>query len=82
MEIEFLLFKAEAMNEESEPDPSPNHRVAPTKSGRQQKFPHHFKDYIPSLPTTLPHMPECPQVLSPVLQACSPTLPSPPPDLC
>jgi hypothetical protein len=81
MIIEFLLFKAEAMDMELEPNPSPDRQIAPTKSGRQRKFPRHFKDYIPSLPTTLPHMPERPQVPAPVLHACSPTPPSPPPDL-
>lgn len=81
MIIEFLLFKAEAMDMELEPNPSPDRQIVPTKSGCQRKFPRHFKDYIPSLPTTLPHMPERPQVPAPVLHTRSPTPPSPPPDL-
>jgi hypothetical protein len=60
VKIEFLLFKAEAMDMELEPNPSPDCHIAPMKSGHQRKFPCHFKDYIPSLPMTLPHMPEHP----------------------
>ncbi|GLB33254.1 hypothetical protein LshimejAT787_0101380 [Lyophyllum shimeji] len=31
--------------------------LPPTRSGRQRTFPAAYKDYLPSLPTSLPHMP-------------------------
>ena len=37
--------------------PSPDRMIAPTTSGRPRKFPKQYRDFLPSLPTALPHMP-------------------------
>jgi hypothetical protein len=39
-------------------NPMANDQLLPTASGRRRTFPRHFKDYLPSLPTSLPHMPK------------------------
>ena len=38
-------------------DPTPRFQPPPTTSGRQRRFPGHYRDFLPSSTTNIPHMP-------------------------
>ena len=69
-------------NPDPEPAPSPPSFVPPpTRYGRSQKFPGHFKDFLPNTRTIIPHMPEPPSRPIPITVSTStlPILPATPP---
>jgi hypothetical protein len=58
-------------------DQLPHHEIAPTTSGRRRRFPAHFQDFLPSLSTSLPHMPQRHHSPPPVFHSPTPSPQSP-----
>ena len=65
-----------------EPPKSP-FQPAPTKSGRQRRFPRHYQDFLPNSSTQIPHLPPKPTIPrnpTPTPQNVTEKSPTPPPD--